>query len=65
MPCVDHDFQNCPAFAELRMGEHCKVPGCERQKAVLGTPDALFDPDGENLEQPVIAGKTGGLKGTI
>lgn len=65
MPCVDHEFQNCPAYIELGDGEKCLVPGCRRQKAVLDTPSALFDGAIDDLEDVVIPGKTGGRQGTI
>lgn len=65
MPCVDHEFKNCPAYIELGDGEHCKVAGCQRQKAILDTSGNLLNGTSDDLEDVVIAGKTGGRQGTI
>lgn len=65
MPCVDHEFKNCPAYIELGGGEKCLVPGCQRQKAVLDTSDTSLDGTSDDLEDVVVAGKTGGRQGTI
>jgi hypothetical protein len=65
MPCVDHEFKNCPAYIELGDGEKCLVPGCQRQKAILETSGTSLDGASDDLEDVVIAGKTGGRQGTI
>ncbi len=65
MPCVDHDYKNCPAYMELRNGEQCKQPGCQRRKAAFQTAPALFAHEHDDLESVVIPGKTGGRQGTI
>jgi hypothetical protein len=65
MPCVDHDYRNCPAFIELSYGEKCKQLGCQRQKAALQTAPALFEHVVDDLDSVVIPGKTGGRQGTI
>lgn len=65
MPCVDHDYRNCPAYIELGYSEQCKQPGCQRQKAALQTRPALFEHLDDDLDNVVIPGKTGGRQGTI
>jgi hypothetical protein len=65
MPCVDHDHKNCPAYIELRTGEQCKQPGCQRKKVVFQTSPALFEKVDDDLDTFVIPGKTGGRQGTI
>ena len=65
MPCVDHDYKNCPAYIELGAGEKCEQPGCRRQKAVIEKTGALFEGMDNELEDIVIPGKTGGRQGTI
>ena len=65
MPCIDHDYKNCPAYMELGDGEHCKINGCLRHKAILETSASLFEATNADLESIVIAGKTGGRQGTI
>lgn len=65
MPCVDHDFKNCPAYMELGDGQKCPVPGCQRQKTVLDPSGTSLDVTDNDLEDVVIAGKTGGRQGTI
>jgi len=65
MPCVDHEFKNCPAYIELGEGEKCPVPGCQRQKAALGTSSTMLDEANDDLEDVVVPGKTGGRQGTI
>lgn len=65
MPCVDHDYRNCPAYMELRFDEQCKQTGCQRKKAPVQTSPALFQHGNDDLESVVIPGKTGGRQGTI
>ncbi len=65
MPCIDHDYKNCPAYIELGEGEHCKQPGCQRQKAILQSSPPLFERSNNDLEDVVVPGKTGGRQGTI
>ena len=65
MPCVDHEYKNCPAYVELGDGEKCKIPGCRRQKAILDTSGVLFEDSNDDLEDVVIPGKSGGRQGTI
>ena len=40
MPCVDHDYKNCPAYIELKYGEQCHQTGCQRKKAPVQTSPA-------------------------
>lgn len=65
MPCVDHDYKNCPAYIELGNGEQCKQAGCQRQKVAFQTSSALFERVHEDLDDFVVPGKTGGRQGTI
>ncbi|PIF13017.1 hypothetical protein CLU94_5124 [Janthinobacterium sp. 13] len=65
MPCIDHEYKNCPAYIELADGKYCTVPGCQRQKAITQTSKALFEHLNNDLEDVVIPGKTGGRQGTI
>jgi hypothetical protein len=65
MPCVDHEYRNCPAYMELADGQKCKQPGCQRHKAFLQTAPALFEHVNDDLDNFVIPGKTGGTQGTI
>jgi hypothetical protein len=65
MPCVDHDYRNCPAYIELRNGEQCKQAGCQRRKLPFQTSPALFEHENNDLDDVVIPGKTGGREGTI
>jgi len=64
MPCVDHDYKNCPSYIELAEGEKCAVPGCERGKDSSGHSETLFG-NADDLESNVQPGKTGGRQGTI
>ena len=65
MPCVNHDYKNCPSYTELGDGEKCKVPGCQLEKGVLESSDAALFEGSDDLENVVIPGKTGGRQGTI
>ncbi len=65
MPCIDHEFKNCPAYMELGDGEHCKTPGCQRKKDIAVPTSELSLAPGDDLEEIAIAGKTGGRQGTI
>lgn len=65
MPCVDHDYKNCPSYMELGEGEKCAQPGCRRQKAIMDAGGALFEGMDNELEDVVVPGKTGGRQGTI
>lgn len=65
MPCIDHDYRNCPAYMELRNGEQCKQAGCQRKKLAFQTSPALFEHVDNDLDSVVIPGKTGGREGTI
>jgi len=61
MPCVDHDYKNCPAYMELRNGEPCKQPGCQRKKVAFQTSPALFEHENNDLDDVAIPGRQGRL----